>query len=326
MNDLFVFAVSLILGISGAYLISRYGHVLKLTDMPSERSSHTRPTPKGGGIGIFLAFVSGSIIVGVNPYIWVSAAVLSIISFYGDFRHVSRRLRLVIQMIAAGVCVLCISPNLSFFMILLWVFFIAATANFYNFMDGINGIAGITAIIASILLFIYTDFVIGMHLSVFLAIGFGCIGFLPFNIPFAKVFMGDVGSILIGFWYGFSVFVYSGSCIEFVSMIAFMLPFYVDSISTIILRIKRGENIAQPHRSHIYQILANQAGIAHWKVSLSYGFGQLIMGLIYIVILRSAGNITGMILVVFFICVQLLLFFWIRLRFETSPVLKKVSA
>lgn len=167
--------------------------MLKLTDMPSERSSHTRPTPKGGGIGILLAFVSGAIFVGISPYIFgVLVAFLSIISFYGDFRHVSRRLRLVIQMLAAGVCVSYISPNLSFFMILLWVFFITATANFYNFMDGINGIAGITAIIAAILLYIYTGFVVSMYLSVFLAIAFASLGFLPFNIPVAKVFMGDV--------------------------------------------------------------------------------------------------------------------------------------
>ena len=317
MNDLYVFAASLILGISGAYIISRYGHVLKLTDIPSERSSHTRPTPKGGGIGILLAFVFGSIFVGISPYIWVSAAALSIISFYGDFRHVSRRLRLVVQMIASGICVSCISPNLSFFMIVLWVLFITATANFYNFMDGINGIAGITAIIAAILFFIYSDFVVGMYLSVFMAIGFGCLGFLPFNIPGAKVFMGDVGSILIGFWFGFTTFVYSGSCIEFVSMIAFMLPFYVDSISTIIVRIKRGENIATPHRSHIYQILANQAGVAHWKISACYGLCQLLTGLVYIFVSSISGDFACVSVMAFFTAVILCIASRIRRTLET---------
>lgn len=325
MNNLYVFAVSLVLGISGAYVISRYGYILKLTDIPSERSSHTRPTPKGGGIGILLAFVFSSVSAGLSPIIWLSATFLSIISFYGDFRHVSRRLRLAVQLVAAGTCVLCSSPNSGIFMLVFWALFIAGTANLYNFMDGINGIAGITAIIASILIFIYSGFVVNAYLAVFLAIAFACLGFLPFNIPGAKVFMGDVGSILIGFWFGFMVSVYSGSFIEFVTIIAFMIPCYVDSISTIIIRIKRGENIATPHRSHIYQILANQGGIAHWRVSLYYGLCQFIMGLIYILALKSAGSITGITATIFFITVQLFFVFRIRSKFETRCTLENVS-
>lgn len=315
MNIYISFIVFFILGAFGAFIISKYGHVLKLTDMPSERSSHIRPTPKGGGIGILAAFVFCSALSDVPPFILVSVSALSLLSFYGDFVHVSRRLRLIVQLIAAGFCVHVSDPSTGLLIIICWAIFISGTANIYNFMDGINGIAGITAICASLLLYAWFGMADG-YLFVFFAIGVACLGFLPFNIPGARVFMGDVGSILIGFWFGFLVFRCSGSVMDFVTMIVFMMPFYVDSIGTIILRIMRKENIATPHRLHIYQILANEGGIAHWRVSLIYGFAQLFSGALYILFYRLYGTAAALSLSI--VSCIIFCFAFIRIRMSVN--------
>ena len=144
------------------------------------------------------------------------------------------------------------------------------TANIYNFMDGINGIAAITAIVGFGLLSLFSliagqDSAYGV-LSV--CIAFSCLGFLPFNMPKAKVFMGDVGSILLGFSFAAIVVILSKSILDFVCLAGFLFPFYADELTTMAARIKDGENLFKPHRRHLYQLLANEKRIAHWKISI----------------------------------------------------------
>lgn len=320
MPDYFIILISIFLGAVGAFFIAHFGHTLKLTDIPNERSSHDRPTPKGGGIGILVAFSVAGIISGINPFILIAASTLSLVSFWGDFRDVSRRLRLMVQFLAAGVVIWVSGFDVGVMGFFIWVFFIAGTANFYNFMDGINGVAAITAIIASFLVFAVSGFRPDAYNMAFLSIGFACLGFLPFNVPAARVFMGDVGSILIGFWFGFMVFEKTGTgeTGTFFLMISFMLPFYVDSISTIVMRLMKGENIATPHRSHVYQILANQAGIPHWKVSALYGACQLFTGLITLSVTRFIGGSASIPVVVVFASLYLLGALSIRRMLNTS--------
>lgn len=164
--------------------------------------------------------------------------------------------------------------------------FIVGTANFYNFMDGINGIAGITGVVGFLLLAVYghgagSDSVYNV-LSV--AMACSCAGFLPFNIPRAKVFMGDVGSVLLGFVFACLVVLLSASFFDFICMTAFLFPFYADELTTMAIRIRDGDKLSQAHRKHVYQLLANEYGIDHWKVSLGYGVVQLIIGCVVFVI------------------------------------------
>ena len=159
--------------------------------------------------------------------------------------------------------------------------FIVGTANFYNFMDGIDGIAGITGFIGFSLVAFYGQ-ISGME-SVYgvlsLSMAFACLGFLCFNVPKAKIFLGDVGSILLGFLFACLIIVLSEDLVDFFVMAGFLAPFYFDEIFTMIFRIRNKELLIKPHRKHIYQILANEAGIGHCRVSLGYGFLQLIIGL-----------------------------------------------
>ncbi len=319
MKTALILLTGLVLGSSGAFAVSRFGHRLKLTDNPNERSSHTIPTPKGGGIGILASFILFSVYYSVNPYIWLPVAALSLISLAGDLVHISRILRLSSQIIAAVFCIHFSGSPESIIILLLWSVFIAGTANFYNFMDGINGIAGITAICASILVLIRM-YSCGespdVYHTVFLAVGSACMGFLPFNIPSARVFMGDVGSILTGFWFGFLVFINSTEPADFFAMISFMLPFYLDAAGTIVVRIFRKENIAKAHRSHIYQILANEAGIRHWKVSGCYGLLQVFTGIAYICAEKFSGISTAVYVLIICSLIQIIIFSGIRFRFE----------
>jgi len=111
---------------------------------------------------------------------------------------------------------------------------------------------------------------------------------LLFNMPKAKVFMGDVGSILLGFSFAAIVVILSKSILDFVCLAGFLFPFYADELTTMAVRIKDGENLFKPHRKHLYQLLANEKAIAHWKISIGYGLVQLIIG-ITILLLRPFG-------------------------------------
>jgi len=157
-------------------------------------------------------------------------------------------------------------------------------------MDGIDGIAGITGVVGFLLLSFYsrisgTEDVYGI---VCLALAFSCLGFLCFNLPKAKVFLGDVGSVLLGFVFACLIISLSENMIDFIVMAGFLAPFYFDELSTMIVRIKNGDSLIIGHRKHIYQLLANKVGISHWKISLAYGFVQMLIGLSFI-LLKSKG-------------------------------------
>lgn len=92
--------------------------------------------------------------------------------------------------------------------------------------------------------------------------------------------MGDVGSILLGFVFSGMVICWAGSFSEFILLIGFMLPFYADSLVTLIERLLAGDSLKRPHRRHLYQVLANEAGIAHCRVTVGYCITQLLIGVV----------------------------------------------
>jgi len=299
MENYFLYSVCLIAGAVGALFISRLAFKYGLIDRPNGRSSHDRATPKCGGIGILAAFILSSLILKIDFTFWVPAAFLALLGLLGDKFDLAPKIRLPLQFIAALIFIqLSASSNqvsalasfslpqpafFSIFSILWFVFlslFIVATANWYNFMDGINGIAGITGIVGFGLLVVFNIHSGGdSPFSVLsICIGLSCLGFLPFNVPKAKVFMGDVGSILLGFVFACIVVILSKSFFDFVCLASFLFPFYADEFVTMAVRLKDGENLLIPHRRHLYQHLANELGIAHWKVSVGYGLLQFVVG------------------------------------------------
>jgi len=278
--------LSLFIGWLGAFLVIRYGYIWGLIDKPNCRSSHSVETPKGGGIGILIAFLVAAIWTESSWALWMPALLLSLLSLYGDKLNLSQKLRLVVQFICASFliwfaaksnyCEISTSTGVPVVIIVpVLILMITATTNYYNFLDGINGIAGITGVIAfGCFASIAHD--IGMfNISIIcISISASCIGFLILNMS-GKVFMGDVGSILLGFLFAGIAILLSNSLLDIFCYFAFIFPFYADELISIIVRLKKRQSLFKPHREHLCQLLANELKISHWKISFTYGLLQI---------------------------------------------------
>lgn len=332
-RDYLLFAMSFCLGGGGAWFISRTPMRLMLMNLPDERSSHTVPVPRGGGFGIFLVIILAGIALNVPTHFLFPAIFVSAVSFYNDFFQLSVRARLIIQFIAAMVVLF---PSLPYmvpqnslmpaaFTVLIFFFivlFVVGTANFYNFMDGINGIAGVSGAIAFFLIGIFgpaqsaTSFYKTLPVFSF-CIALACLGFLPFNMPKARVFLGDVGSILLGFLFAGIIIKLSHNILDFISMAAFLFPFYADELTTMWVRIRSGEKLIEPHRRHLYQIMVNGYSLPHWEVTLLYGVMQLFVALT-VVYIRPWGILYLLSLLVFYFVVFSCISFYLRRKLNTN--------
>lgn len=282
--------VSAFIGASSAYFIARYGHKFALIDNPHQRSSHTQPTPRGGGIGILIAFISIGLFFfkGERYQLVFIPGVIGIMGFIEDLFHLSQRLRLIMQVVLSFLSIYPqVHPDIVFlnlFISAFFIVFITGTSNFYNFMDGINGIAGLSGIVGFGLLALFSYYASSEYTITLMSVSLlcACAGFLPLNFPNARVFMGDVGSLLLGFIFAIFVVRLSLNFNIFLCVVMFQCMFYGDALVTIYYRYKKGENLMQPHRRHLYQYLCNELGLPHWKVSLLYAGIQLIAGLVAI--------------------------------------------
>jgi Fuc2NAc and GlcNAc transferase len=322
---IFILTAGFILGYAGAWIVMRYGAWFGTIDIPNSRSSHCKAVPKGAGLGILATMMLSGLVLKIHWFIWLPALVISIASFWGADKYILPvSARLAIHFVCSLFFVFFLlnfrqADAGSYMVCLPAMVFIAGTANFYNFMDGIDGIAGITGFIAFGLVAFHARLsgadmaFIGLSL----ALAFSCLGFLCFNIPRAKVFLGDVGSILLGFVFACFIVFLSENLMDFLVMAGFLAPFYFDEIYTMIVRIRHKDILVKPHRKHIYQLLANEGGIGHWKISLGYGTLQMIIGLAAILI-----HPWGMIWLLGFYAVCGLIFagfyILIRKRFATS--------
>jgi Fuc2NAc and GlcNAc transferase len=301
-------AIYFIIGIAGASLFALRGRSWGFVDIPSDRSSHQAPIPRGGGIGISLVLFISAVCWHMPLVLWINALVVSLVSLLGDYRDISFRIRLAVQIAAACIIsgslflklsVAEVSISSSILLFIFGVLYISATANYYNFMDGINGIAGVTGAIAFFCLGIYglIDQKETGSISIAFGIAAACLGFLPLNFPKARVFMGDVGSVLLGFLFASLALWQSQSINEFMFLASLIFPIYLDEISTLIIRIRDGDKLINAHRRHIYQILANQAGFSHTRVTIIYGAIQIFIifvvwsvkgkGIVYIISLLA---------------------------------------
>lgn len=340
-----LFTTCVVLGSLGAWLIAGMPFREHLLDMPNGRSAHTTPTPRGGGVGILAAFVLAGLTLRIPTTFFFAALFLSAVSFYGDYLRISVKFRLMVQFIATLVCLFPLLPRLSenyalsafglppfvFFLLLflpLIFLFVIGTANFYNFMDGINGIAGMTGIIGFGLISLY--YYQYLHVPVTpvsgfavlaAAVAFSCLGFLPFNMPEARVFMGDVGSVLLGFIFAGVVVTLSHGFLDLICMASFLFLFYADGVTTMWVRLRDHEKLTQSHRRHLYQLLANEFDVSHWKVTMLYGLVQLIIGF-SVIWARQGGPAPVLLLLALYFIAFALISFYVRRkllnRFENA--------
>lgn len=266
-----------------------------LADIPNGRSSHTVPTPRGGGIGFILAFFVSLILytfcfkyqtVGVlSNLAWISLLPLIVVGIIDDFRGVPSSIRYSVQIAVACSLVWQIGsypwPLLNSFGIagevvgfLLTAVAITACINFYNFMDGLDGLVSICALLQLVFLSILLQQPLVGLLAASLA------GFLYWNWSPAKIFMGDIGSTFLGAVVS-AVLLAAAQIGEFSqlnswSMLSIAFPIVADAAYTLIRRSIARENIFQAHRSHIYQRL-HQSGVKHSTVALLYASSTILM-------------------------------------------------
>ena len=259
-------------------------------DAPGARRSHVLPTPRGGGVGIAaVGLVTFGMLAFRVDHAWMLAGVglllVASAGWWDDHRPLPVWPRLLAQL-AAGVC---LAGALALQGVPLLVAVAAGVlvpvlVNVWNFIDGIDGIAGLSGVIGFGLLGVCSlyraapdSFQTPLSLLA-ICVSLACLGYLPFNLPRARVFMGDVGSILLGFVFACLVVILSRDYLEMVCFAALLFPFYADELTTMAVRLRDHENLTQSHRRHLYQLLANEFGIAHWKISAAYATAQLAIG------------------------------------------------
>ncbi len=278
--------LSFFLSLLFAALISRFGSHVGLVDTPNERSSHITPTPRSGAIGIWLAFIIVGLFFTKYQIFTILASITGFIGLLEDRFTIPQKIRLMLQIIISTVVVILFIgfPNsiIAIVFFLFWIMFITGTANIYNFMDAIDGVAGLTGFIGFGFMAVFSFFLVEKPDVALISatLSMGCLGFLPFNFPKAKVFMGDVGSIFLGFVFASFVVKLSTNVSIFLCIVMFLCMFYADALVTIFFRWRRGENLMMAHRSHLCQYISNELRFSHWKVSLAYALMQFVFGLL----------------------------------------------
>ncbi len=294
--------IALCLSYCGVALLRRWAERRQILDVPNERSSHTRPTPHGGGLAIVVITLTGWLIYSwlwahtwpPLPYV-IGALLVAGISWLDDLRTVPTLVRFAVHGIAAVLAIISFDYwhltsvplfhqwNLDWVGLPLTFLWIVGLTNAYNFMDGIDGIAGAQAVVVG-LGWAVLGWLSGQpHVSVMGLLLCGTSsGFLLHNWPPARIFMGDVGSAFLG--YTFAVLplmaAHAPRADARLAIIGALLlwPFIFDSAFTFMRRALRGENVFAAHRSHLYQRLVI-ASCTHLFVTILYT-GLALIGVI----------------------------------------------
>jgi len=269
-------------------------HRVRIMDLPNERSSHQSPTSKSAGISIVCTFLIGVVMIFVisdkvlirQDYFFgfvLSALLIAAISLYDDIKNKSFVIRLLTQILAVflvlifGLVIDRLYLPFAGLVVLGWLgypitfIWIMGMTNAFNFMDGLDGLAGSVAVIVSIF-FCAITFSQGSHFVYITSYTLlaGALGFLIYNWPPARIFMGDVGSTFLGFVFAVLAIIaarYDRSHTSFMVMPLLLFNFIFDTFFTFMRRLLHGERVFEAHRTHLYQLF-NQLGYSHLTVTL----------------------------------------------------------
>jgi Fuc2NAc and GlcNAc transferase len=272
--------------------LRRFAISRRLLDVPNARSSHVMPTPRGGGVAVVLTMLaampllagSGALAPALLQAVLGGGALVAVVGWLDDRGDVAAHWRLLVHFTAAGWALVSLGglPPMSVFGAILdlgWLgqclgaLYLVWLLNLYNFMDGIDGIAGVEAVtvcLGGAALYILTGASGEAWMPpVLLAAAVG--GFLFWNFPRARIFMGDAGSGFIGMMLGLFA-LDAGSRVPelFWAWLILLGAFIVDATLTLLRRLTRGKRVYQAHRSHAYQHAARRLG-SHIPVTLVLG-------------------------------------------------------
>jgi len=284
-------AGSLVLSIGLVRATRRWAPRLSVLDHPNDRSLHTHPTPRGGGLGIVipvcLALAGSAVFMpGVRATagsLLAGGLLVAVVGLIDDVRGLPVLTRLAVHIVAAGLVVVgvgtwrtlawspLISLDLAHAAVPFTIVWIVSLTNAYNFMDGIDGIAGAQGLAAGLgwtAIGVMIDE--GLLAIVGAVTASASLGFLFFNWSPSSVFMGDVGSSFLGFLLAaLAVSPPSSSPEISTAGLLFVWPFAFDAGFTLLRRATRRENLLRAHRTHLYQRLV-LAGMSHRTVALLY--------------------------------------------------------
>jgi Fuc2NAc and GlcNAc transferase len=292
-----LYLILFLLSFTLTYIIKNYYIKNAILEEINERSSHTVPTPHGGGIALSITWFVGLLYLNYIGqiesnlfYALLVGVIISVVSFFDDLYDLSPRIRLIAQAVVAsgGLYFLGgfnsldlfgfgidnqIITNIFAFLLIVWFI------NLYNFLDGINGYAGSEIIFLSIAGFVLFG---GGH---FIVLAMASLGFLVWNYGNkAKIFMGDVGSTLLGYNVAIFTLYYANEQASnlWIWIILFGV-FWFDATLTLVRRKLNGEQLSQAHKKHGYQRL-NQSGWSHFKVTnYSILANVVLFGIVYFI-------------------------------------------
>jgi Fuc2NAc and GlcNAc transferase len=266
------------LAAGGTGLVRRYALIRGRLDVPNARSSHSTPTPRGGGIAIVLVLMTATVALGLSGRLRsddclaliAGGLLLALVGQWDDVRGLRVLPRLAAHAAAALLAIFLIaSPSFTFdslhpaVAILLLVFAMLWSINLFNFMDGIDGFAASQATFV----FLASAGLIALagraaEIPILLLVSAGaCAGFLGWNWPPARIFMGDVGSGFLGFWVAAVALVVDRDGLLSVWTITILMSVFIaDATCTLLRRVGRRQRWDEAHRSHAYQRLARR-----WK-------------------------------------------------------------
>ncbi len=270
-------------------------HALRrgLLDQPGERRSHAIPTPRGGGVGIALVglLATAWLAMVASPAWWPVAAGLLLVAAAGwwdDHRDAPPVLRLALHAVAGLLLAISVSVQGGGPWFVTLSFMLAVgLVNAWNFMDGIDGLAASQGALCALALLLVGDAAVG---PLALAVAAACLGFLPFNLPRARIFLGDVGSGAIGYLVA-TLLVFAALPMPPAKWLLLLLPasaFLIDAGMTLVWRVARGERWWTPHVQHLYQRASRRFG--HAKVAIVYGLWTIVAIAVMIATISCEGT------------------------------------
>ena len=287
MSILF-FLIFFILAFGFTYFMRAYALKKNIIDNPNERSSHSVPTPRGGGVAVVASYLLGlaflmynqQLVIPVGLTLMAAGFVIALLGFLDDRGHINSMLRLTIHFLVAIGVVISLGGfgevnvfngfQLGFVANIIAVLFLVWLLNLYNFMDGINGIASIEAITVTVsMAMLYLLLNVGLNHQILLLLAACVLGFLLWNFPKAKIFMGDACSGFLGLILGIlALIALKENLALFCAWIICLGLFIVDATFTLIRRVITGHKMYDAHRSHTYQILSRHFN-SHTPVTLA---------------------------------------------------------
>jgi Fuc2NAc and GlcNAc transferase len=287
--------LALLLGVVLTGVVRAHALQVGILDVPNERSSHVSPTPRGGGIaivvvallGVLLAVARDTIDLAAGGALLAGGVMVAAVGYWDDRRGLPALPRFSVHLVAAVLVVLVLAPlgpvvqagPTVWTLLAVLVVGTAWSINSFNFMDGIDGIAASQAIfvtaMSAALTFPGGD--VGLA-SMVLVSTCACLGFLVWNWPPAKIFMGDVGSGFLGFWLaGVALLLHAQGTVSIFVSVILNSAFLADATVTLVRRMIGGKRWYQAHRSHAYQHLT-QKWQSHSKVVwLLWGLNALVL-------------------------------------------------